>query len=220
MRYSILKTILPLAIVYLLTSCNKSNVEPSTPTYWPNIELNGDNPTVLLPDEEYVELGAIVTENGTPIEYTTDGEVGDLPGVYTVTYSAMNKDGIEVSVDRTIAILPGSVTNDVDLAGKYETTPFAAGDPNYRYATVTKLAPGTYYTTNCWGSGSRAVIPAYFFCLDGTNLIVPEQTTNQRILSVGDDNTIDENGVIVWTISRPDFAPSGLTLTKTWKKID
>lgn len=208
-----------LIVILINTSCNKSNVEKSIPTFWPKIIINGSNPTVLLPTESYIELGATVTENGKAIEYVTDGEVGELPGVYTVTYTAINSDGIGVSAERTVAILPGPVTNDVDLSGKYETTPFAAGDPNYRYATITKKAPGTYYTTNCWGSGSRAVIPAYFFCLDGVNLIIPDQISNQRIFSVGNNNTIID-GVIVWTISRPNFFPNGLTLTKTWKKID
>lgn len=210
-----------LSVSIFFESCNKSKVDPSVPTFWPDIKLNGANPTVLLPDQTYTELGAVVTESGIPIEYVIDGEVGEEPGVYTVTYTAVNKDNIEVSQERTVAVLPGAVTNDVDLSGKYETTPYAAGDPDYRYATVTKLAPGTYYTTNCWGSGSQAVIPAYFFCLDGTNLIVPEQTSNQRIYSEsGSSNTIDENGVIVWTITRPDFSTGPLTLTKTWIKID
>ena len=123
------------------------------------------------------------------------------------------------SLHRTVFVIPEAEKPGVNLSGSYETIGGSAALPlNTRVATITKVAPGVYYTTNCWGGGSAAVIPAYFICADGATVNLPLQNSVAgRIRSEGNGTYV--NGLISWTITRLDFASGPLTVAKQWKKL-
>ncbi|MFN8282672.1 MAG: DUF5011 domain-containing protein [Chitinophagales bacterium] len=208
------------SFVFLFTACKKDYPEVSKATYWPEIKINGNELITLIVNNSYSDAGATVTSGGTPIDYTTDNPVDTAQaGVYKVVYSATNTDGITVSKSRTVIVLPGVVTNDVAyIEGKYETVP-NGGTPATTFSNIEKIAPGVYHTENCWGNGSLAVIPAYFFCLDGVSLEVPLQNAGAAQVSTTEPGTYDvATGHINWTIIRPLFQPGGLIRVKDWFK--
>ncbi len=212
-------------VVLTLGSCTKNKVEPSRPTYLPFIKINGNLLVTLIVGDTYTDAGASVTEGGVPITLNTENPVDDTqPGVYKVVYSAVNVDGVEGSASRTVIVLPGAVTNDVNyIEGKYKTNPLppAGSAPQCTISNISKVTAGVYYTENCWGSGSAAVLPAYFFCLDGVSLEIPLQGSGAgAVVTSGGPGVYDvANSKIIWTITRPFFPGGAITRTKTWTKV-
>lgn len=208
-------------LISLFTSCKK-DYESSKPTFLPKINIIGDDVIVVVKDESYSELGAIATENGKTIDYEILGTVDTSnSGIYTLEYLATNADGFNANDTRTVVVIPGAVSNDVSyIEGKYETSP-NGGTPSTTFSNIKKLKPGVYYTENCWGNGSLAVLPAYFFCLDGINLEIPLQ-------GEGGAQVATQNGLglydvslhkISWRITRPLFSTGPLTANKSWTKL-
>ena len=209
-----------LFVSFFLTGC-KDTFQASRPSYWPLIKINGDALMVQMVGDPFVDPSAVVTIGGTPVPFDTDNPVDpDAPGVYVITYSAANSDGVTASAQRTVVILPGAVTNDVDyIEGDYETSPMA-GNPAVDDCKIEKIAPGVYHMGNLWGSGSLALIPGYFFCLDGVTLTVPNQNGGAaNIESVSPGVYDDVNFTITWTLVRPLFPGGPLVRTKFWAKV-
>jgi hypothetical protein len=205
----------------LFTGCKK-DYEASKATYLPDIKIKGDAVVVVLIDAPYTELGAVATENGSPIDFVITGTVDvSTPGVYSLEYLATNSDGFSASDTRTVVVIPGPVTNDVSyIEGKYVTSP-NGGTPATTFSNITKIKPGVYYTENCWGNGSLAVLPAYFWCLDGVTLEIPTQGEGAgQVVTAGAPGVYDTNlSKILWTITRPLFPGGPLTRNKSWTKV-
>ncbi len=209
------------ATVLMLSACNKdpivSNDEMvgiSKITYYPNFEVTGGGNISLVVGTTFTDPGVKASAGGADIPVVTTGSVdASTVGYYTLTYTATNKDGFSASTSRNVFVIPSAELPGVDLSGSYMTT---GGTPN---ATVTKVAPGVYFTDNCWGNGSAAIIPAYFFCPDGATPIIPFQVAGPygRIMTTM-PGTYSSTGLITWTIIREDFSPP-LTLQKTWQKL-
>jgi|JI61114DRNA_FD_contig_123_28740_length_2499_multi_2_in_0_out_1_2 hypothetical protein len=163
-------------VLFSLMSCTKNNLEPSKPTFWVDIKIKDPINQVLVVGDTYNETGAVVTENGVPVDYDTDGSVDtETVGVYPVTYSAVNKDGIAATATKYVFVLPSTPASGIDLSGKYVRA------VNNRSTTVTKILDGVYFQSDMWAtatsSGNPFPVGAYFFTVDGTNLIVPEWMT-------------------------------------------
>ncbi|MEP6951282.1 MAG: DUF5011 domain-containing protein [Ginsengibacter sp.] len=210
-----------IVFVLALSSCDKdpivSNdkmVGRSKVTYYPNFEITGGENISVVVGPAFTDPGVKASAGGADIPVTTSGTVdGSAVGFYTLTYAATNVDGYSASVTRNVFVIPSAEVQGVDLSGAYMTT---GGTPN---ATITKIAPGVYFTDNCWGNGSTAIIPAYFFCPDGKIPIIPFQVAGPygRIETTM-PGTYSASGLITWTIIREDFSPP-LTLQKTWQKL-
>lgn len=164
-----------LMVTGILVSCNKDKESEGKYgiTYYPDIEILGDRILSIVVDEEYDDEGAYVTENGEEIDWTSSGEVDiSTPGMYTITYSAVNKDGFSASASRIIFVLPEEVNPEAaSLVGTYLRT------ANGRTATVTSIVPGVYSITDAWGSatsnGNPLLLPCYLICPDGENIDMP-----------------------------------------------
>lgn len=99
-----------------LASCEKKASEGLTRvTYYPELELKGDNPYVIQVGGSFTEPGYVATLNGEDISstVTTSSNVDTKnPGIYTVTYSAVNPDGFTASISRDVYVLnPGHIDN-------------------------------------------------------------------------------------------------------------
>lgn len=161
--YSIsFKLFLP-ALIFM-TGCEpkKDSADVSRLTYYPTFEIIGDDPFLIDvndPPAGYTDPGVVVTEQGVEISFITSGadEVDvNTAGIYTVTYSATNKDGYDGSASRTVIVgcdgdddVVLSVTGDAvsDLAGPYTATltkvgyaTWAIDDINYVFSIP---IPGT-----------------------------------------------------------------------------
>lgn len=223
MKINNLKNLVTILLISIFFSaCQKDGTVASIATFLPEVIINGDELLVVVKDSPYEELGAVAKENGTEIDYVISGNVDvSTPGIYVLEYSATNVDGFDASAIRTVIVIPGIVTNDVSyIEGTYVTSP-NGGTPATTFATITKIKPGVYYTTNCWGNGSLAVLPAYFFCLDGETLEIPKQGDGgAQVVTQNGPGLYDTSiNKISWRITRPLFGSGPLTVNKSWTKV-
>ncbi len=208
-----------ITFISILSSCEKDpiisndkHVGISRITYYVNITLTGDASISIIQGATFTDPGVTGEAGGQSVPVTTSGTVNTaVLGAYTLNYIATNSDGFSSAATRTVYVIPAAELPGIDLSGNYMTT---GGTPN---ATITKVAPGVYATTNCWGNGSAAIIPAYFFCTDGATVTIPLQITPAGHIQTTMPGTY-VNGLISWQIIRLDFAPP-LTKDKTWQKL-
>jgi hypothetical protein len=173
-----MKYILPiLMVLFAATSCNKKDnfiandnqVGSSKVTYFALVTMKGEEYMSLVQGDTYTDPGATATEKGAPISVTTSGKVNtSQPGLYTVTYTAINKDGFAATASRTVVVLSAHEVPGVDVSGTYK---YVGGD--YK-ATVTKVAEGLYTMDNFYGATTIACV---FTTLDGATIEIPEQST-------------------------------------------
>jgi hypothetical protein len=208
-----------IALLSMLYSCEKDpiisndkHVGISRITYYPTFDITGGENISIVQGGTFTDPGIKATAGGAEVPVTTSGTVdASTPGIYVLNYTATNADGYSASATRTVFIIPSAEVPGVDLSGEYMTT---GGTPN---ATISKVAPGVYFTTNCWGNGSAAIISAYFFCTDGATVTIPLQTGSAGRIQTTMPGTY-VNGLISWQIIRLDFDPP-LTRDKTWQKL-
>jgi hypothetical protein len=185
-------------------------------TNFPVMTMAGNPIMSVVQGTTFTDPGVTATEAGKDIPVTVGGTVNTSAiGLYRLSYTSINKDSFPASLERIVFVIPSAETPGVDLSGEY--LPIGGAPAN---AQVTKVAPGVYYSTNIWGGGSQAVIPAYFISSNGTSLIVPLQNLNNgagRIRSEAPGAYV--NGTITWTINRLDFTGGPLIVQKQWRKL-
>jgi hypothetical protein len=132
-------------------------------TYYPVFELEGEEEMVIHAGDDFTLPGAVATEQGTEIPVTTSivgtyftGPVSTfdpaMADIYTVSYSAVNKDGYSGAATRIVRVLPpaGDFVNSIE--GVYTQTvartpgggPATADYTDREYAYVAKVGPNTY----------------------------------------------------------------------------
>lgn len=209
-----------IAFVALISSCKKDpiinthdEVGISKVTYYPNFTFTGNDVISIVQGTAFIDPGVKASAGGKDIPVITTGTVdASTVGLYILTYTATNVDGFSATASRTVVVIPAAEVPGVDLSGEYMTT---GGTPN---ATINKVASGVYFTTNCWGNGSAAIIPAYFICTDGATVIVPLQNgAAGHIQTTGPGTYVA--GLISWEIVRLDFPGGALVRDKTWQKL-
>lgn len=104
------------AALFVLGSCQKLTTEGVTrTTYYPVLGLEGDDPYIVVLGQNYVEPGFTATLNGEDVSdgVTISSNVdSSAPGIYSVTYSAVNEDGFSASISRSVYVLnPGGIDN-------------------------------------------------------------------------------------------------------------
>lgn len=144
------------------TSCSDDEeLTDSKITYYPEMEIQGDEFTILPIGTPYVDKGCkgtlqgedctsgIVTEGVEDVDHNT-------AGLYYVTYSYTNKDGYLTKAKRTVAVCDPSITTDIE--GKYKVQSGSYRDYNSaqeefaKYSvTIEKAAPGLFYISDLLG---------------------------------------------------------------------
>lgn len=151
-------------------SCEKkvTTEDPSTITYYVSFEMNGDE-TMLVPiNSTFTDPGIVATENGANVNdkvvvTITDAASREVPaisttaaGMYTISYSAVNKDGFGSETSRKVFVYDPAITKSI--AGTYSvdvtqtiygSNPFSAYIAANGWATsakvvVTEVAPGFF----------------------------------------------------------------------------
>lgn len=224
MKQILYKITLIAMAVTVMVACRKEpsfdyaegTVGSSRITNFPVFDFKGPTAVAVVKGGTFTDPGVTAKEGTTDLTVTINGSVNTaVPGVYKLEYSATNKDGFSANTARYVIVSPGPETVSADLSGEY--LPIGGAPAN---AIITKIGPGVYYTTNCWGGGSTVTIPAYFFCLDGATVTIPLQD-----LGTGVGRMITSNpgtysgGLINWTPTRLDFATGPLTVNKRWQKL-
>ena len=164
MKINSLKFLISFLTVVLLSSgCDKEDKVASKVTFWPNIEINGDEFVVVELGDAYEDASATVTVNGAEIPFETESDVDDSEvGAYTVSYTAVNEDGISASKVRTVIVVDPAAADD-DLTGSFTRVGQAGTVINWaKHPTK----PFTYIANNVGGvppsNASYAVFNAQF----------------------------------------------------------
>ena len=124
-------------VCFALTSCGDKESEGlSRFTYYPVLELAGDEYMVVDKGSTFQDPGYTATLNGEDVssQVTVNSNVNtSKSGVYSVVYSIVNSDGIAANAKRTVVVL--DPTNAVE--GFYLTQP-----DSYRLRQGTQVAYG------------------------------------------------------------------------------
>ncbi len=211
------KIFLFLVASLMLASCSKeeSSADVSRVTDYPTFKkadgtiVSGAFYESIEVGTNYTDPGLIATEGEDEITVNSSGSVdGSTVGIYSITYSATNKDGFDGSVTKYVAVLPAP--DNANIGGKYDNV------GSFKYtANIVEVAPGFYRTDNCWGGSSGAVIPALFICTDGSDIIMPLHSISVYG-PISGSGTLDATGLITWELTLADFS---FTATKMWQKI-
>jgi len=165
---------------FALSSCEKDTLGVSTVTTYPTIALKGDVAQTILVGGTYTESGFVAKEGETDITSTVKvtGTVNPAKaGVYTITYTAINKDGFTLSARRYVGVITPAAAA-MDISGTYQRNGGASG-----LATVVKYKSyaGLYVNNN---PGGIAIIPGtnevyiYMFQTDVAVVSAPAQDSS------------------------------------------
>lgn len=143
------------------TSCNddEDQLTDSHLTYYPLMELTEGDFYINPIGTPYVDPGYSFICNGQDVssEVEVSGEVDyNIAGLYDLTYSYTNEDGIVSSVTRTVAVCDPTVTTDISgiytlqdgSYRNYNGTISAFSGYNVR---ISKMAPGIFYMSDFLG---------------------------------------------------------------------
>ena len=127
-------------VSFALTSCGDKESEGlSRFTYYPVLELEGESSMVVPKGTAFQDPGFKATLNGEDVsdQVTVSSNVNTAKsGVYNVTYSIKNSDGITANAKRTVIVLDAN--NPVE--GFYQTQP-----NSYRLRQGAQVAYGNAY---------------------------------------------------------------------------
>lgn len=164
MMTKIYKYIVCILSVTLFVACEKGDsYDVSDVTNFAVFTLKGDNVILQPKGEPYVDPGASAAEAGTPVEVTTTslgtfrgGSLDvNVPDIYSVSYSAVNKDGFQASASRTVVVAEnGDLITDISGLYKSWVTrngTISAPYENIEYILIWKNADGTFSLSDAIG---------------------------------------------------------------------
>lgn len=110
-----LTLILAAALLVIATSCEKTSLGHTFITTYPTITLLGDNPLIAQLGEEFEDPGFTAVLDGqdwsSNVNVASDVD-SSYPGIYSMTYSTVSKEGFPFSVVRDVYVLnPGGIPN-------------------------------------------------------------------------------------------------------------
>lgn len=153
-----MKKLIPIfliSFIAFLPSCDKDEINNtdtevgrSRVTTFPILTIKGERYVAVPVGGTFTDPGATAKVGATDVPFTTSGTVTTAtPGVYTVSYSAVNDDGFTASARRTVVVYStDAVAAANDLSGNYART------TNASVAEWKKIAPGVYTVFNPGGA--------------------------------------------------------------------
>ena len=178
-------------------------------TYFPILTVAGDPIIAVANGGTFTDPGVTAKAGTTTVPVTTSGTVNTgQDGVYTVNYTAVNKDGFSASASRTVVVyttLPDAAAKD--LSGTYLRA--ATGVNSY----WTKLAPGVYIVANPGGAGSGSGLTVIAFNKTGNSISVPSQRSSDGNTSSATNITFTP-AQYSWVFQNPGYGTGLRTFIK------
>lgn len=202
-----------------LVSCNKEDdfdyaqdtVGHSRVTYFPVVTVKGPAFIPIAMGSTYTDPGVTATEAGANIAVTTSGTVNTgVPGVYSLTYTAVNKDGFPATGSRTVVVYSTDATAAAnDFSGNYART------SNGSIATWTKIAPGVYTVFNPGGAPGTNVT-VVVINPTGLTIDLPSQKIGDGSLMSANSETYTNSNPpqYSWAIVNPGYGTALRTFVK------
>jgi len=134
----------------------------------------------------------------------------NVPGLYTVVYSAKNQYGFVGSTNVYVAVT--NITDSLDISGRY----LRGTNPAY----ITKIARGLFRTSNVGGDDTAtqasSVIPAVFAVTSDTTLDFGSQLTSAGTLTASSEvlSLAPGDTTLSYAISLTGFGPQVRSFTK------
>ncbi len=205
------------SIGFFLTSCDPwdETADVSIESYYPVFEIVGDEfQSFIVQDSgEYTDPGALAYSDTEELDVYSYGDV-DLTevGAYTITYYAVNKEGLRATAERIIAVTNEDVTGN-DLSGRYSGTNW---DPQVEMKVTIIDSAGLYKCTDVMGYyGSE--MTGKFVDLGNNELFL--------IHGDGDFGEYDDSegdytlSTLYWTISLTESPYAGVEVSVTWQRV-
>jgi hypothetical protein len=215
--------IIALLAVAFLFSCKqedivqtKDQVGISKVTYYPILTLLGDEYIVLASGSAFTDPGATAEAGGVTVDVSVSGTIdSNTPGVYLLTYVAVNKDGFSASVNRFVVVYSTDASAAAnDFSGSYART------SNGQIAVWTKIAPGVYMVLNPGGAAGTS-LTVIAFNPTGYIINVPSQPSSDGSITSctnadgGSDVIMDNStNTYAWHVVNPGYGTALRTFVK------
>ena len=151
-----------------LSSCGSDEHTDSRLTYYPVLEMQGDDFIAVPVGTSYTDPGCKATLGGE--DYSDKVKVTGLDevdvnqlGLYDIIYTAVNADGFASTASRTVCVYDPTVT--LDIAGTYSTD-MAATTYGTAGRTFADYAAAFGNTSQCVGITFSQFAPGIFYCND------------------------------------------------------
>jgi len=188
-RYSILLFILSA----LFISCQDiTTADVSHLTYYVDITLKGNAVMTVPVGGTFTDPGFTATEKGADVssKVKVSGTVdASTVGAYTLTYSAVNKDGFPISASRLVIVYDQSTASSVDISGTYNSNILRTTTSNGTQlsrgpftVTLKKIAEGVFSIDDMLG-GWYAIGSAYGSSYAGSGYIALHVDNSISIIS-------------------------------------
>jgi hypothetical protein len=186
----------------LLNGCDDETTEGvSKVTYYAEITLKGEQWNSIRQGENWTDPGAVAVEDGAEIELQTGGDVvnPNTPGVYTIQYTAINKDGFPAKEYRYVGVISPDVADD-DLTGQYKRQGGVGG-----VTTVAKVEGKlNLYTSNNVGgiatedAGASTTVLFYHYAKG--QIGVPYQFVQGSVFYAIDASIAEDGSSFTWSV--------------------
>lgn len=191
-------------------SCEEDKVTEgiSSITYYPVITLKGEQWNQVAVGGTFTDPGATAKEGETEIQVKVTGTVDTkTPGVYVLTYDAVNKDGYSSTEYRYIGVISAAATTDI--TGSYQRNGGANG-----ISKVTKVSGNLYKADNVGGVAVPAPGDAVlFYYFDKGKIGVPYQLTSGNAFECT-TASIKEGVSYSWVVINPGYGTALRTFVK------
>lgn len=195
----------------LLFACqpDKSTEDISGITFFPVITLKGNQWEQVTVGTKYADPGVDVKEGEADITAKVTGAVDEAtPGVYTLRYDAVNKDGYSSTEYRYVGVIDPAVKT-IDITGAYKRNAGEMGISN-----VKKISGNLYYTDNIGGVAvPNAGLGVYFYHYAKGKLGVPFQLTPGNSFEAA-NGAIVEGTSYSWVVINPGYGTAVRTFIK------
>jgi len=205
-----IKLIMIALTLFAAFSCEEDKVTEgiSSITYYPVITLKGEQWNQVAVGGTFTDPGATAKEGETEIQVKVTGTVDTkTPGVYVITYDAVNKDGYSSTEYRYIGVISAAATTDI--TGSYQRNGGANG-----VSKVTKVSGNLYKADNVGGVAVPAPGDAVlFYYFDKGKIGVPYQLTSGNAFECT-DASIKEGVSYSWVVINPGYGTALRTFVK------
>lgn len=215
----------------VMVSCGETDVVESEVTFLPKLTITGASNLVLdCTTTSFSDPGIIAEEAGQEIPVVTNVEAAyfgsntiDGPDSYSISYSAVNVDGIPGSAFRSVLVPPcnGDLVNSI--AGTYISTVSRNGVipsddyRNLKYILIKENSPGVYQLSNAdggWYELGRNIGTAY----GSPGIIVEANDISANDFSFPNEvEVLTFGGAIKMVSLEVDAASKTIVMTSDWR---
>ena len=208
---NIIKNVACIMVLFLSSCDTETTGNVSDTTDYAVIEMNGSDEVIINQGDAWTDPSANVTLAGAPYPFETSTVVDpNVPGVYYITYSAVNDLGFSASATRTVVVV-STAPSVYNLAGSWARS---NGSPG----TCTQVSDRYYIYDNAGGVTGANQLTIDFINVNDDQIYIPfKENASPSGLSVKSfqPGKIINNDNWEWSLSASGFYG---TFTRTFSR--